>query len=238
VDFRTFMEQADYSEETKKLYSLYERLVPEGLTQESLDALILSRKNPTFRSFLRVYIYDFLKRHDLHIARRRGHRRRVYIKYLSREEVESILKSDVEPRVKLFTRLALETGFRVSEILKINRFVLMYGRVTGKGNVESDITVSSGLRRDLLEAADRRGVIFGVKRNTMWRKFNNIGRKMFGRGISPHDLRRTYGIRRRGEGKDLFAVSKELRHTNVATTQRYFDVPEDEIRRKGWWKDV
>lgn len=234
MDFGSFMEAAGYSPDTRRCYSYYARMIPADLDQTNLDAMILARRHPAFRSFLRTYIYEFLKRHDLHVSRRRGHPRRVAVRYLSRQELELLLASDLDPRVRMFVRLVMETGLRISEVLRVNKYILMFGRVTGKGNVESDLIVSRGLMEEFLKACDSRGTVFNVKRNTLYKMVRAAGEKFLEKKISPHDFRRTYGVKRRGEGCDIYRLSKELRHGDIGTTQRYFDVPEKEMAEKGW----
>ena len=67
MDFEEFMAAARYSQTTMEMYRRYaSQLTQLGeIDQEKIDAAISQRPAAVFRSFLRTYLYQFLRRNDI-----------------------------------------------------------------------------------------------------------------------------------------------------------------------------
>lgn len=233
MSFEDFCASSGWSENTKLQYIIYSKLMPLEMNQEVVDSLLSKRpSNGVFRSFLRVYVHDYLKIRNIDIPRRRGRSRRILPRYLSRFEVYTVWDGIDSADTKLFFRTALETGLRVSEVLSIDRDSILQGRFVGKGGVESDLNLSKELKELLLSFCSEDGLIFSSNRKTMLNHLSSIGKKWLQKSIGPHDLRRTYGMVQRRKGNDIDKVRRNLRHVKFDTTLRYFDVSDEELAKK------
>jgi len=65
----------------------------------------------------------------------------------------------------------------------------------------------------------------GLSRQSLSRLIKRRTKQALGVSISPHDLRRSYAARAKEAGIDLSAISRQLRHQSIATTQRYIGDP-------------
>lgn len=68
-------------------------------------------------------------------------------------------------------------------------------------------------------------VSIGIARQNIARIIRLRAKQALGIVVSPHDLRRSYAARAKEAGLDLTAISRQLRHQSIATTQRYIGDP-------------
>jgi integrase len=74
-------------------------------------------------------------------------------------------------------------------------------------------------------SADRYNPHMGMTRQSLAAIIKRRTRQALGISIAPHDLRRTYAARAKEAGIDLNAISAQLRHKSISTTQRYIGDP-------------
>ena len=147
--------------------------------------------------------------------------------------------------VLLMSRL----GLRISEVvnLRIKDINLnnMTIRIRGKGQKDAVLPIPKGMKTRLKlvykmlgnSNADPETRIYPYHRSTLWRKVKEIG-KMAGVELTPHTLRHTAATEMLKRGANLRVVQKVLRHSSIATTQKYTHLTVEDIREEmekiGW----
>lgn len=153
------------------------------------------------------------------------------IRYLSREEYHRLLDCS-PPSVALIVKVAVATGLRKNNILKLDwrEVDLASGliTVTVKGDRKHTVKLPPALKAALSTLPERKGLVFDT------RNF----RKLFEQAVSDaglhdfrfHDLRHTCATWMRMAGADLADICEALGHSSVAVTMRYAHIePEHHI---------
>jgi site-specific recombinase XerD len=172
---------------------------------------------------------------------------------LTIEEVNSLLACQnletwIGRRDHYLILFAIETGFRLSEIISLTwrdiRIVENYGyvRCVGKGRKEREVILSKRMSKILKnwerETAPRSitGFIFpniygeSMSPDTvqaLLKKYAQEAKKhcpsLESKRISPHTLRHTTAMNLRNAGADLLTIASMLGHKSIETTQIYFE---------------
>lgn len=176
------------------------------------------------------------------------------IEIINNEELERLLHApDAKTFKGLRDRAIIETmfstGMRLSEVCALDRFIdLKKGELTvrGKGDKVRLVFLSNRARTAIKEYMDARtdalqplfvsilhGAIIGrvtpraVER--LIRKYG-IASGIVGKKITPHTLRHCFATDLLMNGADLRSVQELLGHSNIATTQIYTHITNEQLR--------
>ena len=161
---------------------------------------------------------------------------------ISEDEYTRILKHS-HPRYKPIFRLLAETGFRVDDILKMRKWVLVKALDTGVLALTEDKTgkfrsvelsdVAKSVLRGLITPQKsslsyvfptlRRMYRMKRHRSTITRQFTAAAERagLGGKGYTVHSLRKLYARRLYNKTRSLLAVQRDLNHSNQQTTMFY-----------------
>ena len=169
---------------------------------------------------------------------------------MSVNEIEDILKNDLDETEKVIVELLYGCGLRVSELvnLKTNSFDMdaKYLICSGKGSKERMIPLGTKAvealqnyisLRDFLQNKfnlDTKILLINKKGRTLTRQdiYNFIhkqGEKLH-KNISPHTLRHSFATHLLENGADLRIVQELLGHSDVATTQLYTHISKKRLK--------
>ncbi len=156
-------------------------------------------------------------------------------KVLSEAEYTATLMACRSERQRLYIRFLRETGCRVAELTGLRLSDIQdhgeyfVARVTGKGNKEREVYISSDLyqriRREYAHAITYLFESNGHKRLSESYVSNQIRRithTAIGRPLSAHKLRHTFAHTKIRETGRVDAVSRYLGHASVSTTLQYY----------------
>lgn len=171
-------------------------------------------------------------------------------KVMSVEEIEEILRADLNELERLIVELLYGCGLRVSELvnLQINSFDLdaSYLRCTGKGSKERIIPLGRKAKEaieNFLPLRDFWVKKFGINskkvlisdsgrfvtRQDVYTFIHLQGEKIH-KNISPHTLRHSFATHLLENGADLRIVQELLGHSDVATTQLYTHISKKRLK--------
>ena len=154
-------------------------------------------------------------------------------RYIEDHELVALKEAFVNPSLYLPFEVALSTGLRIGDVLKIRKEDIREGRlyyVAEKTGKSGSIALSSELADKLLKNANKSVWCFPspkkrgkhLSRQAAWSRLKNAAKTSGteAKGISPHSYRKTFAV-------DLFkregvaAVMSALQHSNVQTTELY-----------------
>lgn len=151
-------------------------------------------------------------------------------RFIDRDELSKVRKA-VPDELWLPFRVALETGLRVGDVVKIKRKdikpdgIHYIAEKTGKKGVAP---ISASLRQALKKGAGeycfpsptKRGC--HITRQALWSRLKKAGQSagVDLDGVSPHALRKVFAVETYRE-KGFAAVKNALQHTNSLTTEVY-----------------
>ena len=161
---------------------------------------------------------------------------------INEDDYTRILKHS-HPRYKPIFMLLAETGFRVDDILKMRKWVLVKALDTG---VLALTEAKTGKSRSVQLSDVAMSVLRGLKtpqksslsyvfhtlrrvyrmkrhRSTLTRQFTAAAERagLAGRGYTVHSLRKLYARRLYNKTRSLLAVQRDLNHANQQTTMFY-----------------
>lgn len=157
--------------------------------------------------------------------------------YLPEDRAVAILRK-LAPVDQLITRLLIETGFRLDDIMHLRTWQLTGDTISlreRKTGHQRTVTIPSGLAADLRAYASKRhGLSFAfpalrrggrrkMHRSTYWRHFVGAVKALGWSdcGYDPHSLRKLYAVRKLAETGSLYAVQRDLGHRSIAVTALY-----------------
>lgn len=154
-------------------------------------------------------------------------------RYIEDHELVALKEAFVNPSLYLPFEVALSTGLRIGDVLKIRRDDIKNGRlyyVAEKTGKPGSIALASELADKLLKNANKSVWCFPspkkrgkhLTRQAAWSRLKNAAKKLGSeaKGVSPHSYRKTFAV-------DLFkregvaAVMDALQHSNIHTTEIY-----------------
>jgi integrase/recombinase XerD len=170
-------------------------------------------------------------------------------KALTIEELEMMRESCKTPRQRAFVEVLYATGARLSEVQRLNKSDINYQtmscKVYGKGSKEREVYFSFKamyhLKKYLNSRTDKNEALIVSQRKPHSRLSNRgIQREIaviaknagFEKSVSPHDLRRTFGMLTLNNGAELVAVQELLGHSSPDTTLRYARITEERKREQ------
>lgn len=183
------------------------------------------------------------------------------LKFLTTEQVERLLNSPgisslMQLRDKAILETLFSTGLRVSELVKLNRESIDFDRlefgVIGKGGRPRVVFLSKRAAKWLKKYLEKREgdwtPLFihiggkkdetnqGEKMRLTARSVQRIVKKYVDKAklpikITPHGLRHSYATDLLMGGADIRSVQEMLGHKNIATTQIYTHITNQQLRK-------
>lgn len=156
-------------------------------------------------------------------------------------EVDLLTARAATEQTRLLIKLLWHTGARISEILDMTLADLDFAKGT--------LTIRRRKRRkafaqqiplpgDLMNAvrlfargAGRHGRVFSGDRISAFRTFQQLGKKVLGREISPHQFRHGRAYHLVAKGVHPLLVSRALGHASLSSALSYYHPTEDDLRK-------
>ena len=195
---------------------------------KSQKANTISRKIVIVKNFLN-YCYDKNKLTEKFWEELKAPRQKKLPKYLTKEEVEKIIKNSAEPYNNIYNFI-YKTGLRISELYNIidiqkneDEYIL---KIAGKGNKERNLRVNEQIYF-LYKKIIKKELpsIRSIQRNiTKASKKAKIYKK-----VTVHTLRHSFAINLVNNNVPINSIQSVLGHSNLSTTGIYLKVSSDEI---------
>lgn len=176
--------------------------------------------------------------------------------FLTYEEIDKLInepdtKTNIGIRDACILECLYSTGCRVSELINIRLKDISVSnnsiRLFGKGSKERDVFYGSYLekklnaylkvRKEMLKGKSHDYLFLNTKGNKIGdRDIRAMIEKMAKKSgilkqVSPHVLRHTFATHMLDSGADLKTVQELLGHSNLATTQIYTHISNEQLRR-------
>jgi integrase len=166
-------------------------------------------------------------------------------RYLSGEEEAALMAAlESRPRLKHIVVLAIHTGMRFGEIMKLRwsevdfsrNLIHVKGTKTGKDRA---IPMSRTVRSEMLELEQRQeskewvfpNAATGKQQLRVTRSWYSACREAGIEGLRFHDLRHTAATRMADAGADAFTIAAILGHATIQMTARYTHATSEAKRR-------
>lgn len=214
-----------------------------------------ARNIAALKSFFRFLYLEHYTEHNFGELLESPRKEKVLPKYLTLEEVEHLLEApDVSTphgcRDKAMLELLYASGLRVTELitLKISdiNFEMAYVRCFGKGAKERVIPIGRyalaaleqylNYCRPKVENNWQTDILFlnkegrGLSRQGFWKLIKKYGREAgITTEITPHVLRHSFATHLLLNGADLRAIQEMLGHSDIATTQIYTHLLDEQM---------
>ena len=171
-------------------------------------------------------------------------------KIVSIQEIEGMLRADLNGAERLIIELLYGCGLRVSELvnLKTNSVDTSanYLKCTGKGSKERLVPLGSKAKSAFLDYLVQRDLVVKkfrldtknlliteggrfLTRQDIYTFIHNQGLKI-NKNISPHTMRHSFATHLLENGADLRIVQELLGHSDVSTTQLYTHVSKKRLK--------
>ena len=156
-------------------------------------------------------------------------------KYLTQQEIASLIKAAPTKQSKLMIQLMYACGLRVSELVRLRyEDVSEDGTLTvreGKGQKDRVTVIADSLVKQLRGS----GYIFGDGSMSTRNVQAVVKRaaKIAGidKNVTPHMLRHSFATHLLEQGENIRVIQELLGHSNLQTTQIYTHVSSDAIRK-------
>ncbi len=166
-------------------------------------------------------------------------------KFLTREEIKSLLEKTDRLRDKCLIRLLYSTGLRVSELVNLNKNDIKTESIhviSGKGAKDRIVFVDPGtqemINHYISERNDDNEALFlsthgdRISARTIQWLIKNYSKKAgIEKKVTPHVLRHSFATHMLEGDADIVVIKELLGHSNLATTQIYTHIT-DERRKK------
>lgn len=174
-------------------------------------------------------------------------------KYLTLEQIKTVLEYAKDPLDKLIIRLISNTGLRIQEVLKITKKDLKNTdedgnaiiKVIGKNTKKRYVMILLPLKTKLIKySKENQTYIFESKRKhdkpisvrTIEYRFKKLAKRIdkeenttiYSENLKPHNLRHSFAIHAL-KTNEINYVKEFLGHENIATTQIYTNLKEKEV---------
>lgn len=237
-DFKEFLELKGELPNTIEQYIKLQSWLPSEISQGSINRFIREHNYPKTRSFLRLYLFKFLKIDEKKIIiEKYSTTKERLITIVTFDEFKNLVDaSDLEMQTAL--RILWDTGLRASELISLTpariNFEAMQVSGIGKRNIPFYRNIKPTTAQLLKEyikkiKLEKNDKIFDMTRQTLYNKINNLGKDVLEKDIGVHTIRHskaTYLIRK---GYDIGKVQRFLRHKRLETTEVYIKTTEKDI---------
>ena len=240
--FQKQLEAQGLASNTIKTYLLYAKIFIEGgePTPDWVQQFVTKYNHRPCRSCLKQYQDCF----DLNfkIPPLKGRRKRPPIKYLTKEEIDQLILGAPNNRTALLVNLLFITGLRISEALQLTpkNIDITVGviRGIGKGNAPFKVPVNdvwldywADCSSDDVEKDEP---LFPFGRRRAHTIISDLGLKVLGRRIHPHQIRHSIGMHLKRKGMPIEDIKEYLRHKDIGTTMIYAHTEnKEEVLKKG-----
>lgn len=149
-------------------------------------------------------------------------------RYLSKEEITALVANCSEPSGKAWIMIAVYTGMRQGEIMKLTQANIKDGliRITdSKNGTPRNIPLLA-----LLEPYVK-FLPFPLHSRTYYKMFEEARDKAGLTGLTFHDLRHTTASLLISNGVDIYTVGEILGHKSVQTTKRYAHLSVEHLKK-------
>jgi integrase/recombinase XerC len=217
-----------------------------SLKENKITSKSINRKISSLKSFFRYQLRTgVIKKSPMAgiISPKSGKRLPVYVEEKDMELLSRFVEFPDTWQGKtdhLMIRLFYNTGVRLTELisLKINQLDTQAAvmKVTGKGNKERMIPLSSGVIEEILEYQKEKQIgglnsnplfFVNARGKALYAKYAYLAVKKYLSQVttidkkSPHVLRHSFATHLMNHGADLNAVKELLGHSSLAATQLY-----------------
>jgi integrase len=151
-------------------------------------------------------------------------------KIIEKDLIDEIIFRTTNPRNRIMLELMAKGGMRIGEVLKIRPVDVKDRKITlpepKSGRQSEQVFIPQKIADRLREYIHKKEIepdqrVFPITYNAARVMVNKVG-KMVGIKLRPHDLRRHAATHASRSGTPIEIVSKViLRHSHLATTQRY-----------------
>lgn len=227
-----------------------------GKTERTSDSL-RSVSWSALNSFFQFLVPEYIANNPVEHTQRPKMKDNPKVTYLDKAEIAKILKNvenNAQARLKnrdlCILKLGFSTGLRVSAIVQIDiddiDFKHNQIRVTEKGDYDDYIMFGDNLKTQLQAwLKDREEYFSNNDSNALF--VSRIGKRLsddmvanmltrYSKGVTdkhvtPHVMRHSCATNLYEETGDIYLCSKQLRHKNVSTTQRYAELSKEKQRK-------
>lgn len=201
------------------------------------------KQKSTISSYLSTLreVFKWLQKRDINVLNPRDidlpsvpRKQYVWLDYSEIEKFLSVIKS---PRDRAIIACLWSTGCRISELLSLNRNDIHNNeaQIIGKGDrlgtvyfderslqlLEDYLNTRTDRLRPLFISGQYRRISVGRVEQLVHTYEDMAG---FDKNITPHVFRHSYATDLYSNGADIYAISKSLRHSQIASTQIYTHV--------------
>jgi integrase/recombinase XerD len=193
------------------------------------------------RAALKFYYDEVLKKNIVNMKTPKIPRKLPVV--LTKEEVKILLHHAQTRKSKLMLMMLYSSGLRVSELVSLKRQDLELEKKTlwvrrGKGGKDRLVILSDMLIQELKQFMDKNKIYVFPGRNGMLTP-RNIQKMIklaalkagINKKVSPHTLRHSFATHLLENGTDIRMIQELLGHSNLATTQIYTQVSDEQKRK-------
>lgn len=227
-----------------------------GKTERTSDS-IKSVSWSALNSFFQFLVPEYISSNPVEHTQRPKMKDNPKVTYLDKNEIARVLnnvETKAQKRLKnrdlCILKLGFSTGLRVSAIVQIDLDDIDFKhnqiRVTEKGDYDDYVMFGDNLKAQLLAwIADREKYFSNSDSNALF--ISRIGARLsddmvadmlkrYAKGatdkhVTPHVMRHSCATNLYEETGDIYLCSKQLRHRNVSTTQRYAELSKEKQKR-------
>lgn len=156
---------------------------------------------------------------------------------------QKLIKENQKPILGLYIIISVNTGLRISDILKLkwsdleNDLIKLNEKKTGKYR---EIQINQSIKSSLLKFEKGDGYLFISQKKTVYsvQQINVLLKQVFSResktlNISSHSLRKSFGRRvfenNNESEKSLVYLSELFNHTSPSITRQYLGIRQEEL---------
>lgn len=244
-----------YTNTTPNIINRYMAQLRTGNGKRMSDSY-LTTKWSALNSFFNFLVPEYLSTNPVSMTHRPRQRSTPQVNYLTEDEMQTMFDNVITMadykyinRDLAILKLGFATGLRKAEILNINISDIDFANkkvtVIGKGDRSYDVYLGDKLIQQIALWLADRDKYFASHANTdalfvsnaykriSERALNKLVDKYsvgIGKHITPHGMRHTAATMLYNKTNDIYLVSSQLHHKNIATTTRYAEMNENRMR--------
>lgn len=193
------------------------------------------------------YAYSNILRYDPTLNIKRPKRERKIPAVLTKEEIKKLLDNCETKKSKLMLSLLYATGMRVSEIIGLKNFDVVFDEGVGyirqaKGRKDRIFNIPEFLKKDLQKQIKKqkdlgeRYLFSGPKGQLSTRNIQKIVQKTTIRAgikkdVHPHTLRHSFATHLLEDGVDIRYIQALLGHASISTTELYTHISKEKLKK-------
>lgn len=223
-----------------------------GKTERTSDSYRSTRWS-ALNSFFQFLVPDYISSNPVANTNKPKNKDNPQVTYLTEEEISKILKNvEKKSTLKLKNRdlcilkLGFSTGLRVSAITQINiddvDFENNRIKITEKGDYDDYIMFGDNLKKQMIAWLEDRKKYFSncdtdaffvtmknvrITDKAIFYMIKNYSNGITDKNVTPHVMRHSCATNLYEKTGDIYLCSRQLRHKNVTTTQRYAEISKE-----------